>query len=737
MTLARVEDRRLVTGRGRFVADLVEPGCLEAAFVRPRVAHADLAGLDVTVARAMPGVHAVLTADDLGGVDDVPALFGGDDLPPWRPLVVDRVRHAGEPVACVVADDRHRAEDAAGAVVPDLRELPGRPDAATALAADAPLYDGHRDVVLDQELGEPVAEATWADAAVVVETDLRQQLLAPTSLEARAILVRPEPGGLTVWCSHQYPHALRDGLAAALGLDTGAVRVVVPDVGGAFGGKSPTFPEYVVVAVAAQRLRRPVRWVEDRTEALWAATRGRGQAQRLRMAADAGGRITAIDLHVDAAIGAHPVGAGIPVQTGLAASGAYAVPEVHARIRAVLTTTAPTFAYRGAGRPEAAYAVERGVDLLARRLGLDPVELRRRNLVRDFPHDTPTGRRYDSGDYAAALDRALELLEPDTWRAEQARRRDEGGRPLGVGVACYVERSGGEPGILEEHAVVEARGDGGFVAGVGTSSTGQSHETVFPALVAGVLGVAPDRVRLVEGDTAAVPEGHGSFASRSLQMGGAALHGAAGALVVAARERAAADWGVDVAHVGWDGGTLRSGERETSVAALAPLCAEHRFSSPPAFPYGVYGAVVEIDPELGCVDVLRLVAVDDYGTVVDHGVVHGQTLGSLTQGLGQALYEDVPLDADGVPRLEQGLLDYLLPTAAEIPPLRLDETAVPAPDNPLGAKGAGEAGCIGVPPAVVNAVADALDGVPGADPSLLAMPLTPATVWHALRGGAR
>jgi carbon-monoxide dehydrogenase large subunit len=735
-------DDRLTTGRGRYVADLRVAGCLEAAFVRSPVPHADLRGVDPTTAARMPGVALVLRADDLAGVGDVPTMFGAEDAPPWPPLARDRVRHEGEPVALVVADDRYRAEDAVATVALDLEPRPGRATPSAARQArdrgDEPLYPGHDDLALAKDFGPPVAEETWRRAHTVVDVKLRQQLLAPTSLEARAILVEPDGERLIVHCSHQFPHGLATGIAGAFGLDVGIVRVVVPDAGGAFGSKSPTYPEYLAVVAAARRLGRPVRWIEDRTEALTAASRGRGQDQRVRIAADADGRFLAIDLQVDADVGAHPLGAALPGQTGLAASEAYAVPEVHAAVRSWSTTTTPTFAYRGAGRPEAAYAVERAVDELAATLGADPVELRRRNLIRDFPYDTPTGRRYDSGDYAACLDRCVELLEPGRWRAEQARRRDEGGWPLGVGIACYVERSGGEPGILEEYGSVTAD-DGGFTARVGTSSTGQPHGTVFAALVADRLGVAAEDVVLVEGDTGEVPEGHGTFASRSAQMGGAALAEAADALIGTARERAAEVWAVAVDDVVWDKGTLRSGTSAMPAGELAtetePLRAEHRFTSPPAFPYGSYGAVVEVDPELGSVHLLRLVAVDDYGTVLDQTAVHGQTLGSIAQGLGQVLTESVVLDDEGAALLRDGLLDYLLPTAAEMPrDLRVDETAVPAPDNPLGAKGAGEAGCIGVPPAVVNAVADAIRSLPGADPTRLRMPLTPAVVWAALGG---
>ncbi|GLZ56061.1 xanthine dehydrogenase family protein molybdopterin-binding subunit [Actinomycetospora sp. NBRC 106378] len=713
-------DDRLTRGRGRYTADLRVDGCLEAAFVRSPVPHADLLGVDTTTARTLPGVAAILTADDLTDVGDVPTMFGTDDSPPWRPLATDRVRHEGEAVAVVIADDRYRAEDAAAAVRLDLHRRPGH---AAPGRADR-LYPDHDDLALEKEFGPPVADTTWQEAHVVIDSRYRQQLLAPTSLEARAILV--EPGSpLTVHCSHQFPHGLRTGIAGALGLAEDDVRVIVPDAGGAFGSKSPTYPEYLAVVAAARDLGRPVRWVEDRTEALTASSRGRGQDQHVRIAADVDGRILAIDLQVDADIGAHPLGAALPGQTALAASEAYAVPEVHATVRSWFTTTAPTYAYRGAGRPEAAYAVERAVDELAAELGLDPAELRRRNLVRDFPYDTPTGRRYDSGDYAACLDRCLELLEPDRWRGERE-------RPTGVGIACYVERSGGEPGILEEYGSVTVE-PAGFTGRVGTSSTGQPHRTVFAQLVADRLGVPADVVDLVEGDTGEVPEGHGTFASRSTQMGGAALAGAADALIDEARLQAAARWGLSSGDVAWDKGVLRAGTRELPVAELAPLHAEHRFTSPPAFPYGSYGVVVEVDPDLGAVTLLRLVAVDDYGTVLDHTATHGQTLGSIAQGLGQVLTEGVVLDDEGATVMPDGLLDYLLPTAAEMPrDLRVDETAVPAPDNPLGVKGAGEAGCIGVPPAVVNAVADAIRPL-GGDPSRLRMPLTPSVVWEAMQ----
>jgi aerobic carbon-monoxide dehydrogenase large subunit len=581
----------------------------------------------------------------------------------------------------------------------------------------------------------------WRDAAVVVRAEYRQQLLAPSPMECRAFLAVPDGDRLDVWCSHQAPHRLRRELSQALGLPADRVRVVVPDTGGAFGSKSATFPEYLLVAYLARELGRPVRWVEDRAESLLVATRGRGQDQRVRLAADANGRMLAFELEIDADVGGYPQpAAALPGITASMATGCYATPAVHARARSVLTNTAPTYPYRGAGRPEAAYAVERTVDLLARRLGMDPAELRRRNFVppQAFPYDTPTGRRYDSGDYAAALDLALRTVEYDRWRAEQARRRDDpSALPLGIGLCCYVERSGGEGSSLHEFGAVEAGPDGTVVARCGTAAAGQGHETVLAEVVARVLGVAPERVRLVEGDTGEVPEGVGSFASRTAQIGGSALHRAATTLIDRARERAARSWRVPAEEVTWSGGTLSSSGGESIglgelVAATGSLGVAERFETEPAFPFGAYAAVVEVDPELGDVRVLRLAAVDDYGVVLNPTLVIGQTRGSVAQGIGAALYEEMTLDAGGTPALPMGLLDYLLPTISEMPPLLMEETHTPNPHTPLGAKGAGEAGCIGVPPAVVNAVADALDVD---DPALLRMPLTPDVVWRAARKG--
>jgi carbon-monoxide dehydrogenase large subunit len=635
-------------------------------------------------------------------------------------LATDRVRFVGDPVAVVVAADRYLAEDGADRVAVEIDPLPALVDAVAAAAADAPrLFDGLSNVANTIELGAPCDDEV-ARSPVVVETTVRSQRLAPMSLEGRAILVRPEAaGGLTVWCSHQAPHRLRDALAGAFGLDPAGVRVIVPAVGGAFGAKSQTYPEYLVVAAAARRLGRPVRWVEDRYEALTAATHGRGQLCRLRLGMDTDGRFRALSARIWADIGGYPhTGDFIPHMTAWVLSGAYAIPRVHVVAECVLTTTAPTASYRGAGRPEAAYAIERCVDDAAERLGLDPAELRRRNFVPPdaFPYQSPTGARYDSGRYADALDAALDAADYAGWRREQRRRREaDDRRLLGIGIAAWVERSGGPEGSAE-YARVEVTPAGEIVARVGIASQGQGHLAPFAQVVAEGLGVEPDEVRVVLGDTGEVSRGEGTFGSRGMQIGGNAAYLAARDLRERARSEAAALGSPDL-------------PLDELAAKLDGLAVERVLASPQAFPFGCYVAIVEVDRRLGDVTVLRLVAVDDCGVVVNPTVVRGQVLGSIVQGLGQALYEGVRYDPDGQP-LTSTLLDYTVPTAAEVPPLTLVDQVTPNPNVPLGTKGAGESGCLGTPPAIVNAVYDALAGY---DRTGLSTPLAPAAVWACLQ----
>jgi carbon-monoxide dehydrogenase large subunit len=603
------------------------------------------------------------------------------------------------------------------------------------------LFEGLSNIALRGEAGAPIEDTVWQEAAAVVEGRYRQNLLMPTPMECRTFLAVPEGDRLTIWSGHQMPHRLRREMAALLGWSQEQIRVIVPDTGGAFGGKSASFPEFVVVACLAVELQRPVRWIEDRIESMMVATRGRGQDQRARLAADADGRLLAYELHIDADVGAYPhLGVGLPMQTAWMATGAYTTPQVHATLRSVLTNTMLTYPYRGAGRPEAVTALERCMDTMARRLGIDPAELRRRNFVppESFPYATPTGRTYDSGEYARALDLALETVGYDAWRAEQARRlADPAAKPLGIGLSCYVERSGGEPGGLHEFGSIEIAADGTITARCGAASSGQSHETVFPTLVANTLGVDEHRVRLIEGDTDEQPQGLGSFASRTAQVTGAMLQHASQLVIEEARQRAANLWDLPLNQVEWSDGTVHAAHDGSAamdvselVKATGPLRVEDRFETGMAFPFGAHVAVAEVDPELGTVQLLKVVTVDDCGVQLNPDIVRAQAFGSAVQGVGQALYEAIPYDAAGTPMLGNGLLDYLVPTYTEVPPIEVKDTCTPSPSSPLGAKGAGESGCIGLPAAIVNAVVDALRP---ADPDLLQMPLTPDVIWRAAR----
>ncbi|MEU6019043.1 xanthine dehydrogenase family protein molybdopterin-binding subunit [Streptomyces sp. NPDC047515] len=757
---ARREDERLLTGSGRYVADIEVPGCLDAVFVRSKIGHGALRTVDCAAARAVAGVVGAWSAADLS---DMPpcahAAATLQDLPPvphtvlaklssdeavagreWPALVKDRVRYAGEAVAVVLGEDRYRAEDGAAEVTFHVDPLPAVVTPAAAAQDSVRLFDGLSNIALEGEAGQPIGDDVWQRAAAVVEGRYRQNLLMPMPMECRTILAVPEGDRLTVWSGHQMPHRLRRELAALLGWSQEQVRVVVPDTGGAFGSKSASFPEFVVVAFLAVKLQSPVRWIEDRLESMMAATRGRGQDQHARLAADADGRLLAYELNIDADVGAYPhLGVGLPMQTAWMATGPYTTPKVHATLRSILTNTMLTYPYRGAGRPEAVIALERSMDTLARRLGIDPAELRRRNFIppESFPYETPTGRTYDSGAYARALDLALETVGYDTWRAEQARRReDPAAKPLGIGISCYVERSGGEPGGLHEFGSIEVVEDGTVTARLGAASSGQSHETVFPALVAKYLGIDEQRVRLIEGDTAEQPQGLGSFASRTAQVAGALLQHACQLVIEEARKRGAELWELPVDNVEWSDGTVQASTNGAVmglgelVKNTGPLRVEDRFETGMAFPFGTHAAVAEADPELGTVKLLKVVTVDDCGVQIDPAIVRAQAFGSALQGIGQALYEAIPYDDAGTPMLGNGLLDYLLPTFTEVPPIEIKDTCTPSLSTPLGAKGAGESGCIGLPAAIVNAVVDALRP---ADPDLLQMPLTPDVVWRAAR----
>ena len=744
----RTEDPRFLTEGGRYVDDVPLEGALHVVFVRSALAHARLLSVDVEEARRAPGVVTVVTAADV----DVPAQ--APELPMVttemaRPvLAAGTVRFVGEPVAAVVAESVAAAVDAAELVAVDYDPLPVVLD----------LEESARDeVLLFPELGTNVAmrlpfppsEDLFDGCEVVVRGRFRNQRVAPGPMEPRATAARWSDGRLTVWSSTQQPHGTAAGMREALGLSAGQVRVIAPDVGGGFGAKDGKYPEDLVVAWLARRLERPVRWRETRSENLVGMGHGRGQLQEVRVGGSRDGRIAALRIDVLQDCGAYPsLGAFLPFLTRIMAAGVYAIPRVECTARSVVTNTTSTTAYRGAGRPEAAAAVERAVDLFATEIGMDPAEVRRVNLVpRDaFPYTTPVGTVYDSGDYPGALERLLEAADYAGLRAEQARRREGGGaRQLGIGLSVYVEITNGVPG--GEYAGLEVRVDGSAVVRSGTSPHGQGHATAWAMLASDRLGIPMERIEMVFNDTDLVRSGVGTFGSRSLQVGGMAVDQAAVVVLDRARRLLAELLEADPADVVVDASTGRlhvagspaAGRSWAELAAFAaergePLAADVDFQPQGAtFPFGAHLALVEVDTETGAVVLRRLVAVDDAGRIVNPLLAEGQRHGGIAQGAAQALLEEVLYDADGNP-VTSTFADYGMITAAELPSFELVPMETPTPLNELGVKGIGESGTIGAGPAVQNAVVDALAhlGVRHVD-----MPATPQRVWTALREARR
>lgn len=724
-------DARFLTGRGRYLADLAGPDALHAWFVRSPIAHGRIRSIDTSEAGDLPGVVGVFTAVDLN-LADIPAQTGrGPEAAGMeRPVLArDTVRHVGEPVAVVVAQSARLAEDAASAVWLDIEALPAIVDPEHAANSETLLFPAAgTNRVSHSVQGEPPQSGT---VEITVETVSHR--LVPTPIEPLGILARPADGVLEAWCGHQAPHRLRAQLAGLLDVSVDQVRVRVPDVGGAFGMKGMLFPEYPVVVALAARLDAPVVWSQTRREHMQSGTHGRGMRHRVTLHGDETGTITGARVHILADVGAYPHnGSQIPLFSRLVATGLYGIEEVEVEIEVVVTNLAPTGSYRGAGRPEAALAIERAVDAYARHIGRDPLEVRMQNLVSDLPHRTVTGAVYDSGDYRAALNRAVELIDVPAFRSEQRSRRTEGLDPIGLGVAAFIERAGGavESG---EYARVEVGGDAVHVR-VGSSDSGQGHHRLWTSLASSILGVGP--VVVHTGDTGEVSAGVGSFASRTTQIAGSAVVRMAEKVREDGRRLAADRLEAAVEDVEYEAGEYRvrgapgSGISIYELAVPTELGAEEMFvPGAQTFPYGVHVAEVEVLRQTGEVKVRRIVAVDDCGTVFDPHMVEGQLLGSLAQGLGQALLEEVRYDETGQP-LSASLMDYLVPTAADMPPVVSDRLTHPAPSNPLGAKGAGEAGCIGLPPAILNAVIDALwdDGV-----RELQLPLHPDRVWAALQ----
>ncbi|HVH64013.1 MAG TPA: xanthine dehydrogenase family protein molybdopterin-binding subunit [Candidatus Dormibacteraeota bacterium] len=736
-SVRRREDPRLITGKGRYTADIAREGWLYAAFVRSTIAHGRVVSVDCQAAAAMPGVAGIFRAEELGLKLQLSPTMDGFERPP---LASDVVRFVGDIIAVVAAGSRGQARDAADAVVIEYEPLPAVITAADALAAGAPVLHGAKGT--NEATRGEFGEAGALDGAEVVVTGhFVNQRLAAIPIEANAVAAEPDSeGGIRIWCSTQVPFRVRFEVAELLGIPDEKVHVIAPDVGGAFGGKLATYVEHSIIAAAALKLRRPVDWVEHRTENLTAMTHGRDQVQDVTLGATRAGQLVGLEASIVANGGAYPglLGAGCALYTAQQSPGMYALPKAHIGVRVAATNTTVVSAYRGAGRPEAASLMERAMDMLAAELAVDPAELRRRNLFEgDFPYATPTGFVYDSGNYRAALEAALEASHYDQLRREQKDRRARDERlQLGIGISCHVEITAVMTPM--EHAGVRIESDGSVTVQCGTTSSGQGHETALAQVASRALGVPMGKVNIVTSDTDQVTSGDGSYGSRTLQLGGSAVHGACMTVIEKAKERAAdrLEASVDDIELRPEGFGVRGAPESivswAELAAVEPLEAEEDFFSDFTFPFGCDVAVAEVDVETGDARVVRLIAVDDCGTVLNPMLVEGQIHGGVAQGIGQALYEEFVYDSDGNPRTGT-FTDYQVPTIGEIPPIETVSMETPTPNNPLGAKGVGESGTVGATAAVQNAVIDALShlGVRHID-----MPLHPMRVWEAIQAAS-
>jgi carbon-monoxide dehydrogenase large subunit len=739
--VVRTEDPRLLTAGGTYTDDLRLPElarALRVTFVRSPVAHAEITGIDAKTALDSPGVVAVLTAAD---ADDLPPAAGRPTTEPL--LAADRVRYGGEPVAIVLTEDSYQGEDAAELVSVDYQPLAAVVGVDAALADESLLFPAAGSNVL-RSGGDPAPDGAFAGCDVVVQRTFPNQRVAPVPLEVRAAAATWADGRLTLWASTQNAQQARDQVAGALGLDAAAVRVITPDVGGGFGAKIATDRDTIVVAWAARRLGRPLRWVETRNENLLGMVHGRAQRHTIRIGGTRDGRILAYHLDIVQDCGAYPrFGLFLPDLTRLMASGVYDLPYCGSSFQVVATNTTPISAYRGAGRPEATAAIERAVDLFAAEIGLDPAEVRRRNLVPPdaFPYTTPGGAVYDTGAYEAALDKVLAAAGYPELRAEQARRRERGdAAQLGIGVSCYVEITAGDYSGGETSRLV-VDGTGAATVYTGSSPHGQGHATAYAMLVTSELGIPMDRITVRHGDTDEVPRGVGTYGSRSLQLGGSAVHqaavevrGQARGLAAGLLEASEADLELDLSRGVWqvrgDPDTALSWAAVAGQAGPAGLAADVEFKpDSPTFPFGAHVAVAEVDTETGQATLLRHITVDDAGRVLNPVLAEGQRHGGIAQGVAQALLEEVRYDLDGNP-LTSTLADYAAITATELPSFELVGMETPTTVNPLGVKGIGEAGTIGATPAALSAVVDAVAhlGVRHID-----MPATPLRVWTAIR----
>jgi carbon-monoxide dehydrogenase large subunit len=749
----RREDPPLIKGTGTYTDDVRLPGALHAAFVRSEMAHAMVTSVDTAAAAGAPGVVGAFSGADLELSALPPGPMAPDDM--LRPIfATDRVRFQGEVIAVVVAQTREQAVDAAELVAVDLDPLEIVVDPEAAAADGATLLFPDKGTNVAFQAGGDGEEDVLAGADVVVRSRYVNQRVAAVPMEPSGAVAAPdeETGGVLLYAPVQAPHAARDIVAGALGLEAGKVRVIVPNVGGGFGARIAAYPEQVVVAALALRLGRPVRYVESRWETMIAMQHGRAQVQDVELGARSDGTLVGVRIRVLADGGAYPGDAVImPFLTGQMSSGVYAMPKVDFAFRCVATNTTPIGAYRGAGRPEATALLERAMDQLAARLQMDPAELRRRNFIapEDFPIKTQGGATYDSGEYERALDGVLASSGYEELRAEQARRRENGDvRQLGIGLATYVELTG----LGVEMGSCSVGEDGTVTVKTGTSPQGQGHETTWAQLVSWTLGVPMADVRVVHSDTKHVARGMGTMGSRTLQVGGSAMINATREVLAKARELAAhmLEAAVDDITVVPGKGLGVAGDPSAAVswaqlaaAAADPsqlpegmeagLDAEADFETPDSsYPFGAHVAVVEVDVETGMTKLVRHVTVDDSGKIANPLLAEGQIHGGIAQGVAQALYEGMAYDEDGN-CLTGSLVSYALPTAAELPHFETSRTETPSPLNPLGAKGIGESGAIGATPAVWNAVVDAVSHL-GVDH--IEMPATPMRVWEAIQAAS-
>jgi aerobic carbon-monoxide dehydrogenase large subunit len=760
----RVEDPRLITGEGRYVDDVQLPRMCYAAILRSPYAHARIRHIDASKALQTPGVVTVITGKDiLGKIGPLPCAahpVPEMKMPTHYALAVNKVYFVGHPVAVVVAEDRYLARDALDLIEVDYEELPPVTDPQKALQPDAPIIheDLGTNLAFEWKIEGGDVDAAFAQAEVIVRQEFVNQRLIPVPMEPRCVLAEWDAGNrlLTIWTSTQIPHLVRSLVAGMLNLPENHVRVIAPDVGGGFGQKLQVYVEEALMGYLAMTLDRPVKWTETRRENFMASIHGRDQIGVMELALKRDGTILGLRYDVIADMGAYYqlLTPAIPTLTGLMLCGAYKIPAVRMTKKAVFTNKMCTDAYRGAGRPEATFLLERMMDLAAKELGMDPAEIRRKNFIPPdaFPYTTPHGITYDSGNYEAALNRALELVEYEKWRKEQQEARKQG-RYIGIGISSYVEICGMGPSKAMpaggwESATVRVEPSGKVIVLTGAHPHGQGEETSFTQIVAEELGVAPEDVMVIHGDTEKVQYGIGIFGSRGLAVGGTAVYMAAQRVKEKARKIAAFLLNVSEAEVESRDGTFVNRNdpskfvtwQQIAQAAydpknyppdMEPGLVATAFYEPSnfTFPSGTHICVCEVDIETGEVKILRYVAVDDCGKVVNPLLVEGQIIGGIVQAFGQAMMEQCVYDENGQ-LLTGELLDYAIPKAHNAPKIVVDRVETPSPVNPLGAKGVGEAGTIGATPAFINAVCDALEplGIRHID-----MPLTPARVWHAIQ----